>query len=102
LDIVELPPLGRRVEGPTIALAIFIYGWWGLTTWFWRDLPVWALVPLGAWVIAWQMNLQHEVIHGIRRRGGRSIRRSASGRCRSGCPIRAIGTPISGITRTPI
>ncbi len=64
MDIVELPPLGRRVEGPTIALAIVIYGWWGLTTWFWRDFPVWALVPLGAWVLAWQMNLQHEVIHG--------------------------------------
>jgi fatty acid desaturase len=64
LDIVELPPLGRRIEEPTIALAVVIYGWWGLATWFWRDLPAWALVPLGAWVVAWQMNLQHEVIHG--------------------------------------
>jgi fatty acid desaturase len=64
LDIVELPPLRRRVEGPTILLAVVIYVWWGLTTWFWRDLPFWILVPLGAWVIAWQMNLQHEVIHG--------------------------------------
>ena len=64
MDIVELPPLGRRVEWPTIALAVVIYGWWGLATWFWRDLPLWALVPLGAWIIAWQMNLQHEVIHG--------------------------------------
>ena len=64
MEIVELPPLGRRIEGPTVALAIVIYGWWGLATWFWRDLPWWALVPLGAWVIAWQMNLQHEVIHG--------------------------------------
>ena len=63
-DPVELPALGRRVEGQTILLAIVVYAWWGLTTWFWRDLPVWALVPLGAWVIAWQMNLQHEVIHG--------------------------------------
>ena len=61
--IVELPPLGRRVEWPTIGLAVVVYGWWGLATWFWRDLPAWALVPLGAWVIAWQMNLQHEVIH---------------------------------------
>ncbi|HXZ15291.1 MAG TPA: fatty acid desaturase [Roseiarcus sp.] len=64
MDIVELPPLGRRVEWPTIGLAVVVYGWWGLATWFWRDLPAWALVPLGAWVIAWQMNLQHEVIHG--------------------------------------
>jgi fatty acid desaturase len=63
LDIVELPRLGRRIEWPTIALAVVVYGWWGLASWFWRDLPAWALVPLGAWVIAWQMNLQHEVIH---------------------------------------
>jgi fatty acid desaturase len=61
---VELPPLGRRIEWPTIALAIVIYGWWFLATFFWRDLPWWALTALGAWVIAWQMNLQHEVIHG--------------------------------------
>ncbi len=64
MDIIEAPALRRRVEGPTIALAVAIYALWGLTTWFWKDLPVWALVPLGAWVIAWQMNLQHEIIHG--------------------------------------
>ncbi len=64
MDIVELPPLGRKVEWPTILLAVVIYVWWGLATYFWRNLPVWALVPLGAWAIAWQMNLQHEVIHG--------------------------------------
>jgi fatty acid desaturase len=64
VDIVELPPLGRRVEAPTIVLAIVIYGMWGVATWFWRELPWWALAPLGAWIIAWQMNLQHEVIHG--------------------------------------
>jgi len=64
LEIVELPPLGRRVERPTVILALVVYAWWGLATWFWRDLPVWALVPLGAWVVAWQMNLQHEIIHG--------------------------------------
>ena len=64
LDIVELPPLGRRLETPTIALAIVIYGLWGFATGFWREIPWWALMPLGAWVIAWQMNLQHEVIHG--------------------------------------
>jgi fatty acid desaturase len=64
LGIVELPPLGRRIEWPTIALAIVIYGWWFLATFFWRELPWWALAVLGAWVIAWQMNLQHEIIHG--------------------------------------
>jgi fatty acid desaturase len=64
VDIVELPPLGRRIEWPTIALAIVIYGLWFGTTLFWRDLPWWALGALGAWTIAWQLNLQHEVIHG--------------------------------------
>lgn len=64
MEISELPPRGRRVEAPTIALALVIYGLWGLATWFWRDLPGWALVMLGAWAIAWQSNLQHETIHG--------------------------------------
>ena len=64
MEIIELPRLGRRVEGPTVVLAIVIYGAWGVATWFWRELPWWALAPLGAWITAWQMNLQHEVIHG--------------------------------------
>jgi hypothetical protein len=34
LDIVELPPLGRRIEWPTIVLAIVIYGLWLLATFF--------------------------------------------------------------------
>ena len=31
---------------------------------FYRDLPWWGLAAIGAWVIAWQLNLQHETIHG--------------------------------------
>jgi len=62
LDIVELPPLGHRIEWPTIALAVVIYGLWILATFFWRELP-WPAAA-GAWIIAWHMNLQHEVIHG--------------------------------------
>jgi fatty acid desaturase len=64
VDIVELPPGGRKVEWPTIALAAVIYGLWFGATFFWRSLPWWALAGLGAWTIAWQMNLQHEIIHG--------------------------------------
>ena len=64
MEIVELPPLGRRIEWPTIALAVIIYGLWFLATAFWRDLSWWALTAVGAWIIAWQMNLQHETIHG--------------------------------------
>ena len=64
MDIVELPPLGRRIEWPTIGLAFVIYAMWFATTFYWRDLPWPALAVLGAWTVAWQMNLQHEVIHG--------------------------------------
>jgi fatty acid desaturase len=64
VEIVELPPLGRHIEWPTAALAFTIYGLWLLTTYFYRDLPWWGLIPLGAWIIAWQLNLQHETIHG--------------------------------------
>ncbi|HTR12149.1 MAG TPA: fatty acid desaturase [Roseiarcus sp.] len=63
MEIVELPPLKRKVEWPTVALAIVIYGLWFAATFFWRDLHS-ALPALGAWIIAWQMNLQHETIHG--------------------------------------
>ena len=64
VEIVELPPLGRRVEWPTVGLAFVIYGLWFLATYFYRDLPWWGLTAIGAWTIAWQLNLQHETIHG--------------------------------------
>ena len=53
-----------KVEAPTAALAVLIYGLWlGLTYWH-RSLPIWVLAPLGAWTVAWHMSLQHEIIHG--------------------------------------
>jgi fatty acid desaturase len=64
VEFVELPPAKRGFEWPTIALAVVIYGLWFGTTLYWRELPWWALGGLGAWTIAWQMNLQHEIIHG--------------------------------------
>ena len=64
MGIVELQPLGRKIEWPTVALAVVIYGLWFWATWFWRELPWWALTGLGAWTLAWQSNLQHETIHG--------------------------------------
>jgi fatty acid desaturase len=54
----------RRVEWPTIALAAFIYGNWGLLTLLHASIPLWVLIPLGAWFTAWQASLQHEIIHG--------------------------------------
>lgn len=53
-----------KLELPTLLLAVAIYGGWLLLTWFWAAIPLWLLVPLAAWTIAWQGSLQHEVIHG--------------------------------------
>ena len=64
MEIVELSPLSCHIEWPTVALAFIIYGLWFLATLFYRDLPWWGLAAIGAWVIAWQLNLQHETIHG--------------------------------------
>jgi fatty acid desaturase len=64
VEIVELPLLKRGVEWPTVGLAFAIYGLWLMATFFHRDLPWWSLTALGAWIVAWQLNLQHETIHG--------------------------------------
>ncbi len=62
------PSLGRipaaRVEFPTLALAFIIYGGWLALTLCWHTLPVWIVLPAGAWLCAWHMSLQHELIHG--------------------------------------
>ena len=64
MDIVEARPKAGRNEAPTLALAALIYALWGAAT-YWHDLlPLWLLFPLGAWTVAWQMSLQHEIIHG--------------------------------------
>ena len=49
---------------PTILVALAIYGGFGLLTWFHAALPWWALLPLGAYLVAWHGSLQHEVVHG--------------------------------------
>jgi fatty acid desaturase len=52
------------VEWPTVVLAIVIYGGWGALT-FWHAAIPWPLLALGGgWFVAWQMSLQHEVLHG--------------------------------------
>jgi len=55
---------GRGPEWPTWLLIVAIYGGWALLTWYHAALPVWALAAMGGWVIAWQMSLQHELLHG--------------------------------------
>ena len=59
----EIESVKRTVEWPTVALAALIYAMWLAATYFWRALPWPALVALGGVAVAWQMSLQHEIIH---------------------------------------
>lgn len=52
------------LQTPTWTVATAIYLTYGLTTWFFHDLPVWLAAGLCAYCIAWHNSLQHEVIHG--------------------------------------
>jgi fatty acid desaturase len=54
----------RSVEWPTAALVAVIYGGWLAVTYFHQALPWWLTAPLGAWLVAWQSSLQHEILHG--------------------------------------
>jgi len=64
MQIADIPRARRGVEWPTAALAAFIYGSWFATTYFYRALPVWSLPLIGGWIVAWQLSLQHEILHG--------------------------------------
>jgi fatty acid desaturase len=58
------PATPLATEWPTVALAATIYAMWFGLTWFHAALPLWLLVPLGAWTVAWHSSLQHEILHG--------------------------------------
>lgn len=51
-------------EWPSLALAALIHGGWLATTFYAARLPWWIVPMPGAWLAAWHMSLQHEVIHG--------------------------------------
>ncbi len=51
-------------EGPTWLLLVAIYLGFGLTTWYFHDLPWWAALALGGWFVCWHSQLQHEALHG--------------------------------------
>jgi fatty acid desaturase len=53
-----------KIEWPTFALAALIYGGWAALTYFHGAIPWPLLMAAGGWVVAWQMSLQHEVLHG--------------------------------------
>jgi fatty acid desaturase len=52
-----------HVEPQTLLVAAAIYGGFGLVTWYFHALPLWAAVLMGAALIAWHGSLQHETIH---------------------------------------
>ena len=56
--------LAVEFEVPTWILICTIYGGWIALTRFWTVLPFWIVMPCGAWLCAWHMSLQHELIHG--------------------------------------
>jgi fatty acid desaturase len=64
MEIRDFPAPTPRIEWPTIALAAIIYAMFFVATFYWTHLPFWVLALVGAWITAWHMSLQHEVIHG--------------------------------------
>jgi len=52
------------LDWPTLLLAIGIYGAFATVTLFYRDLPWWLVLPLGAAIVCLQASLQHEAVHG--------------------------------------
>lgn len=54
----------RRIEWPTLAVAVAVHGGWLAATAWHAALPGWALALAGGWLIAWHGSLQHETIHG--------------------------------------
>jgi fatty acid desaturase len=54
----------RRHEAPTWILIFLIYGGWLALTYAYQALPWYVVLLCGSWLIAWQMSLQHEVLHG--------------------------------------
>ena len=52
------------VEWPSVILAISIHAGWLASTACANRLAWWLTMPIGAWLVAWHMSLQHEVIHG--------------------------------------
>jgi fatty acid desaturase len=53
-----------KIEWPTVLLAAIIYGGWAAVTFFHAAIPWPILAAAGGWLLAWQMSLQHELLHG--------------------------------------
>jgi fatty acid desaturase len=58
------PNIERRLELPTLGVALAVHGGFLLLTLFFRELPILLSAPLGALLLGWYGSLQHETIHG--------------------------------------
>jgi fatty acid desaturase len=58
------PNIERRLELPTLGVALAVHGGFLVLTLFFTDLPILLSAPLGSLLLAWYGSLQHETIHG--------------------------------------
>ena len=56
----------RQIDGPTLLVATAIYSLWSALIWFNALVPWWLIMPVGGYLVAWQLSLQHEAIHAFR------------------------------------
>jgi len=56
----------RQIDGPTLVVALVLYGAWALLIAYNARLPWWVMMPVGAYLLAWHFSLQHEAIHAFR------------------------------------
>ncbi len=54
----------RRVEWPTLFVALTIFGGYLVLSWQFERLPLWFAAPCLSVLISWYGSLQHETIHG--------------------------------------
>ena len=69
--LIEPAASKAAVEWPTVTLAVVIYSAWFALTYWHERVPLWLLVPLGAWLVCWHSSLQHEILHGHPTRNAR-------------------------------
>jgi fatty acid desaturase len=51
-------------EWPTVALFLGVYLAFGALTWLSASLPLWVLLPAGAYLVCLHSSMQHEALHG--------------------------------------
>ena len=60
----RLTALLDRLEAPTWGVIALTYGGFVALTWFWREIPIFVLAPVGAYLLCLQAHLAHEILHG--------------------------------------